>query len=140
MVPGTNRWDERKVDQIFIDRDKQSILNCPIARTLEDKVIWDHHPRGMYTTRSCHQRLLDREEERSSVSAIWKDMAKLQVMETGCVGCAKNVQNRYYMQSGSAQGLKSSAMECLESEKSLDAQYSTHSGTISLCICPGRER
>ncbi|KAK8560273.1 hypothetical protein V6N12_013072 [Hibiscus sabdariffa] len=101
MVPGTNRWDERKVDQIFIDRDKQSILNCPIARTLEDKVIWDHHPRGMFS-----QRYASSDRDWGMKHCRLAREFEQQVMETGCVGCAKNVQNRYYMQSGSAQGLK----------------------------------
>ncbi|KAK8683243.1 hypothetical protein V6N13_039308 [Hibiscus sabdariffa] len=52
MVQGTNSWDIGKVEQVFTSRDAQKILDCPIARAREDKVVWTKHAKGLYTTRN----------------------------------------------------------------------------------------
>ncbi|KAL4324280.1 hypothetical protein GQ457_11G002870 [Hibiscus cannabinus] len=80
MVPGTNTWDSRKVEQVFNARDAKAILDCPIARTNGDSVVWSKHSKGLYTTRSGHRWLLDKAEGRNPESIIWKRIAKLAVL------------------------------------------------------------
>ncbi|KAK8603774.1 hypothetical protein V6N13_096244 [Hibiscus sabdariffa] len=85
MIPENNRWDARKVGQVFNESDTQKILGCPIARAFEDKVIWGHHSKGLYMTRSGHHWLLDKEEERTNEPAIWKAIAKLLILPKICI-------------------------------------------------------
>ncbi|KAK8680931.1 hypothetical protein V6N13_109868 [Hibiscus sabdariffa] len=80
MIPGSNMWDERKVTQVFTLEVGRRILDCPIARTNEDKIIWGHHSTGTYTTRTGQHWLLEKENLRSRESSLWKVIAKLPVL------------------------------------------------------------
>ncbi|KAK8624290.1 hypothetical protein V6N13_065638 [Hibiscus sabdariffa] len=79
MHPGLNEWDERKVQQVFLEPDTTTILNCPIARSGNMK-IWGHHSSGAYTTRSGYNWLLNSENFSQNIMSLWRVIAKLPVL------------------------------------------------------------
>ncbi|KAL4323146.1 hypothetical protein GQ457_11G026950 [Hibiscus cannabinus] len=80
MVAGTLSWDARKLSQVFGEADVQKILECPIANSHEDRIIWGHQSSGAYSTRSGHNWLLRRGSEHREETPLWKTLAKLQVL------------------------------------------------------------
>ncbi|KAK8557836.1 hypothetical protein V6N12_010060 [Hibiscus sabdariffa] len=80
MMAGTTEWDARKVNQVFEREDARRILDCPIANTHEDRIIWGQVSSGSYTTRSGHNWLTNRSAVREVVSPLWKTLSKLKVL------------------------------------------------------------
>ncbi|KAK8617000.1 hypothetical protein V6N13_116970 [Hibiscus sabdariffa] len=80
MMASTTEWDARKVNQVFEREDARRILDCPIANTHEDRIIWGQVSSGSYTTRSGHNWLINRSAVREVVSPLWKTLSKLKVL------------------------------------------------------------
>ncbi|KAL4297103.1 hypothetical protein GQ457_12G013590 [Hibiscus cannabinus] len=80
METGTMSWDARKLAQVFESADVKQILECPIANSSVDRMIWCHQSSGVYTTRSGHNWLIKRGSENREENPIWKVFAKLPVL------------------------------------------------------------
>ncbi|KAK8580547.1 hypothetical protein V6N12_070813 [Hibiscus sabdariffa] len=80
MIAGQNRWDVRKVLQVFEVQDAKQILRCPIANTREDVLIRSHRSTGMFMTRSAYSWLMKQFDAAQEQSPVWKTLAKAQVL------------------------------------------------------------
>ncbi|KAK8606281.1 hypothetical protein V6N13_030567 [Hibiscus sabdariffa] len=80
MIEGKAQWNERKVKQVFMERDAQIILQCPIASTREDVLRWSHHSSGLYVTKTAHHWLEKQGNHNEGSSELWKTLARMDVL------------------------------------------------------------
>ncbi|KAK8616730.1 hypothetical protein V6N13_116700 [Hibiscus sabdariffa] len=88
MIEGKAQWDERKVKQVFMERDAQIILQCPIASMRDDVFRWSHHSSGLYVTKTAHHWLEKQGNHNEGSSELWQTLAR---MDKESMGSSKSV-------------------------------------------------
>ncbi|KAL4296847.1 hypothetical protein GQ457_12G013350 [Hibiscus cannabinus] len=80
MVEGCCQWDTHKVIQVFTAEDATKIIQCPIANSREDVLVWTHNRSGLYSTKSGHHWLANREQVYVDETPIWKAVMKARTL------------------------------------------------------------
>ncbi|KAK8505697.1 hypothetical protein V6N11_050909 [Hibiscus sabdariffa] len=80
MIPNEPYWNETLVRQVFMFGDANRILQCPIAHTREETILWTDHSSGVYSTKSAYLWLLKAGLSIPSTEGIWKMLAKLRTL------------------------------------------------------------
>ncbi|KAL4295344.1 hypothetical protein GQ457_12G013630 [Hibiscus cannabinus] len=80
MVEGCCQWDTHKVIQVFTAEDGTKIIQCPIANSREDVLVWTHNRSGLYSTKSGHHWLANREQVYADETPIWKAVMKARTL------------------------------------------------------------
>lgn len=76
IIPGENRWNEEKLQQLFTQFEVTKIMETHLPSTetnSRDKLLWTHHPAGEFSAKSYIRTLTDRQPSTSTTSEFpWK--------------------------------------------------------------------
>jgi hypothetical protein len=78
-------WSEEKLEENFIEADRQAIRRIPLGRFTEDVYAWTQEKSGKFSVRSAYrlmsslQRTTNASGSGNSVGMCWKKMWKLSV-------------------------------------------------------------
>lgn len=78
-------WNDKIVDQIFLDIDKRFIIKIPLSLEINhDQIFWHFEKKGIYSVRSRYTVLMERGQVENASSQIlvhgwWKFMWKLRL-------------------------------------------------------------
>lgn len=80
IVIGLARWDEVVVKDLFNKRDCHLILQIPLSTApSNDKWIWTHEPKGVYTVSSGYKVLSGSANQQHATVDIWSMIWKAKI-------------------------------------------------------------